>query len=47
MIFVLLKESAGEDAVHVPVRVKGVQRTVDLVVSGLKRREDHEVVIEG
>jgi len=43
--------SAGEYAIHgggVPVRVKGVEGTVAVVVvSGLKQEEDHMVVVEG
>ncbi|CAI6331836.1 unnamed protein product [Periconia digitata] len=46
-----LGETAGEYAIHggaVPVRVKGVEGTVAVViVSGLKQDEDHMVVVEG
>lgn len=46
-----LGDRAGEFAIHgggVPVRVKGVEGVVAVVVvSGLKQEEDHMVVIEG
>ncbi|KAF2643147.1 hypothetical protein P280DRAFT_496844 [Massarina eburnea CBS 473.64] len=46
-----LGEGAGSYAIHgggVPVRVKGVEGTVAVVVvSGLKQEEDHMVVVEG
>lgn len=46
-----LGESAGQYAIHggaVPVRVKGVEGTVAVViVSGLSQDEDHMVVVEG
>jgi len=42
---------AGEYAIHgggVPVRVRGVEGVVGVVVvSGLKQEEDHMVVVEG
>ncbi|KAK3168301.1 hypothetical protein OEA41_004748 [Lepraria neglecta] len=47
----MLGESAGSYAIHgggVPVRVKGVEGVVGVVVvSGLKQHEDHAVVVEG
>lgn len=47
----LVGERAGEYAIHgggVPVRVKGVEGVVGIVVvSGLKQEEDHMVVVEG
>jgi uncharacterized protein (UPF0303 family) len=46
----MLGQSAGEYAIHgggVPVRVKGVEGVVGVVVvSGLKQDEDHQVVVE-
>ncbi|PVH95653.1 hypothetical protein DM02DRAFT_600503 [Periconia macrospinosa] len=46
-----LGERAGDYAIHgggVPVKVKGVEGTVAVViVSGLKQEEDHMVVVEG
>lgn len=46
-----LGERAGDFAIHgggVPVRVRGVEGTVAVVVvSGLKQEEDHMVVVEG
>ncbi|EON62218.1 hypothetical protein W97_01439 [Coniosporium apollinis CBS 100218] len=45
-----LGESAGSYAIHgggVPVRVKGVEGVVGVVVvSGLKQEQDHQVVVE-
>lgn len=47
----MLGSEAGSYAIHgggVPVRVKGVEGTVAVVVvSGLKQDEDHMVVVEG
>ena len=47
----LTGERAGEYAIHgggVPVRVRGVEGVVGVVVvSGLKQQEDHMVVVEG
>ena len=46
-----LETRAGEYAIHgggVPVRVKGIDGVVAVVVvSGLKQEQDHMVVIEG
>jgi uncharacterized protein (UPF0303 family) len=45
-----LGQNGGDYAIHggaVPVRVKGVEGVVAVViVSGLKQEEDHEVVVE-
>jgi len=45
-----LGEKGGEYAIHgggVPVRIKGVEGCVGIViVSGLKQEEDHMVVVE-
>ncbi|KAF1958595.1 hypothetical protein CC80DRAFT_591538 [Byssothecium circinans] len=47
----VLGEQAGDYAIHggaVPVRVKGVEGTVAVVVvSGLRQEDDHMVVVEG
>jgi uncharacterized protein (UPF0303 family) len=46
----MLGESAGTFAIHgggVPVRVRGVEGVVAVVVvSGLKQEEDHMIIIE-
>ena len=47
----MLGENAGTYAIHgggVPVRVKGVEGVIAVVVvSGLKQEEDHMIVVEG
>jgi uncharacterized protein (UPF0303 family) len=43
----MLRQTAGEYAGGVPVRVKGVEGVVDVIaVGGLKQGEGHMVVIE-